>query len=172
MAYRSWRSAAVPLLPLVLCGLSSLLASVCNVMPQGSCVKAWPRDAHQQDGYRGLAASEGVRACLASLGTGGPRSQALRVPGTGGAHAGSVAKFDFWGKIQKSGIRNSTAYRLPNSRKSNFATEPFNMPQRLVLSDAAAPGDTFHIAVFGINGPISAAPANTVWFREARVGFF
>ena len=37
---------------------------------------------------------------------------------------GSVAKFDFWGKIQKSSIRNSTTYRLPNSRKSNFATEP------------------------------------------------
>src|SRR5437899_9150 len=38
----------------------------------------------------------------------------------------SVAKFDFWGKIQKSGIRNSTTYRLPRPRKSNFATEPFN----------------------------------------------
>src|SRR6266568_5798453 len=33
-------------------------------------------------------------------------------------------KVRFWGKIQKSGIRNSTTYRLPNSRKSNFATEP------------------------------------------------
>jgi hypothetical protein len=41
-------------------------------------------------------------------------------------HGSSVAKFDFWGKIQKSGIRNSTIYRLPNSRKSNFATEPPN----------------------------------------------
>ena len=30
----------------------------------------------------------------------------------------------FGAKIQKSGIRNSTTYRLPNSRKSNFATEP------------------------------------------------
>ena len=39
-----------------------------------------------------------------------------------------VAKFDFWGKIQKSGIRNSTTYRLPNSRKSNFATEPALLP--------------------------------------------
>jgi len=29
----------VPLLTLVLCGLSSLLTTVCNVMPQGSCVK-------------------------------------------------------------------------------------------------------------------------------------
>src|SRR5262249_25843033 len=37
---------------------------------------------------------------------------------------GSVAKFDFWGKIQKSCVRNSMTYRLPNSRKSNFATEP------------------------------------------------
>src|SRR5437773_603877 len=27
---------------------------------------------------------------------------------------GSVAKFDFWGKIQKLGIRNSMSYRLPN----------------------------------------------------------
>jgi hypothetical protein len=42
--------------------------------------------------------------------------------------AGSVAKFDFGGKIQKSGVRNSMTYRLPNSRKSNFATEPFFLP--------------------------------------------
>jgi hypothetical protein len=37
---------------------------------------------------------------------------------------GSVAKFDFWGKIHKSGIKNSMGYRLSNARKSNFATEP------------------------------------------------
>jgi hypothetical protein len=37
---------------------------------------------------------------------------------------GSVAQFDFVGKIQESGIKNSMTYRLPNSRKSNFATEP------------------------------------------------
>lgn len=57
-------------------------------------------------------------------------------------------------------------------RPSPATIQGFNMPQRLVLSDAVSPGDTFHIAVFGINGPISAAPANTVWFREARVEFF
>ena len=33
-------------------------------------------------------------------------------------------KVRFLGKIQKSGVRNSMTYRLPNSRKSNFATEP------------------------------------------------
>ena len=43
IAERSWGSAAVPLVSLVLCGLSSLRASVWNVMPQGPCVKAWPR---------------------------------------------------------------------------------------------------------------------------------
>src|SRR5207249_177305 len=33
-------------------------------------------------------------------------------------------KVRFLGKIQKSGVRNSITCRLPNSRKSNFATEP------------------------------------------------
>ena len=48
----------------------------------------------------------------------------------------------------------------------------FNIPNRVVLSDAVRPGDQFQIAVFGINGPISVAPANTVWFREARLEFY
>src|SRR5262245_45842126 len=37
---------------------------------------------------------------------------------------GSVAKFDVWGKIQKSCVKNSMNYRLQNSLKRNFATEP------------------------------------------------
>ena len=40
---------------------------------------------------------------------------------------------------------------------------------RLVLSRTVAPGDQFGIAVFAINGPISAAPANFLWFREAKI---
>src|SRR6266581_6212366 len=47
-----------------------------------------------------------------------------RMPQLEGTIKGSVAKFNFWVKIQKSGIRNSRSYRLPNFRKSNFATEP------------------------------------------------
>lgn len=57
-------------------------------------------------------------------------------------------------------------------RPSPATIQGFNMPNRLVLSDTVAAGDTFEIAVFGINGPISAAPPNTVWFREAWVQFF
>src|SRR6266446_8007425 len=33
-------------------------------------------------------------------------------------------KVRFFGKIQKLGVWNSRTYRLPNSLKSNFATEP------------------------------------------------
>jgi gluconolactonase len=52
------------------------------------------------------------------------------------------------------------------------AIQGFNMPNRVVLSESAKPGDKFQIAIFGINGPISVAPSNTVWFREARMEFY
>ena len=48
----------------------------------------------------------------------------------------------------------------------------FNMPNRVVLGTSVKEGDKFEIAVFGINGPISVAPANTVWFREAKVELY
>ena len=57
-------------------------------------------------------------------------------------------------------------------RPSPGAIQGFNMPHRLVLANPGAPGEKFEIAVFGINGPISAAPANFLWFREAKVEFF
>jgi gluconolactonase len=47
-----------------------------------------------------------------------------------------------------------------------------NMPNRVVLSTAVKGGDAFQVAIFGINGPISVAPANTVWFRQAKMEFF
>jgi gluconolactonase len=63
---------------------------------------------------------------------------------------------------------------LPRSagRPSPAAIQGFNMPNRLVLRDTVRPGETFEIAVFAINGPISAAPANFLWFREAKVEFY
>jgi len=57
-------------------------------------------------------------------------------------------------------------------RTSPGTIQGFNMPHRLVLSRTVAPGDRFEIAVFAINGPISAAPANFLWFREAKIEFF
>jgi hypothetical protein len=63
---------------------------------------------------------------------------------------------------------------LPRSagRPSPAAIQGFNMPNRLVLANTVTPGETFEIAVFAINGPISAAPANFLWFREAKVEFY
>ena len=50
--------------------------------------------------------------------------------------------------------------------------QDMSTPNRVVLTDAAKSGDKFQIAVFGINGPISFAPSNFVWFRDARVEFY
>jgi hypothetical protein len=58
-------------------------------------------------------------------------------------------------------------------RPSPATIQGFNMPKRLVLGgNVVQPGDRFEIAVFAINGPISAAPAKFLWFREAKVEFF
>jgi gluconolactonase len=57
-------------------------------------------------------------------------------------------------------------------RPSPAAIQGFNMPHRLVLGNPVTPGQRFEVAVFAINGPISAAPANFLWFREAKIEFF
>ena len=58
-------------------------------------------------------------------------------------------------------------------RPSPACIQGFNMPNRLVLGDNVVhPGEKFEIAVFAINGPISAAPANFLWFREAKIEFY
>jgi hypothetical protein len=63
---------------------------------------------------------------------------------------------------------------MPRSagRPSPAAIQGFNMPNRLVLANTVTPGERFEIAVFAINGPISAAPANFLWFREAKIEFY
>ena len=48
----------------------------------------------------------------------------------------------------------------------------FNIPNRVVIADAAKAGDKVEIAIFGINGPISVAPPNFVFFRHASVEFY
>jgi gluconolactonase len=48
----------------------------------------------------------------------------------------------------------------------------FNAPNRVVLTSDAKPGQTFQIAVFGINGPISSPPVNFIWIRSATLDFY
>lgn len=48
----------------------------------------------------------------------------------------------------------------------------FNAPNRVVLTRDARPGRRFQIAVFGINGPISASPRNYIWMRTATLDLY
>jgi gluconolactonase len=48
----------------------------------------------------------------------------------------------------------------------------FNSPNRVLLTRDARPGQSFQIAVFGINGPISASPENYIWMRTATLDFY
>jgi gluconolactonase len=48
----------------------------------------------------------------------------------------------------------------------------FNTPNRVLLTDDARPGQRFQIAVFGINGPVSASPANYIWMRNATLDLY
>src|SRR5262249_48764952 len=45
-------------------------------------------------------------------------------------------------------------------------------PNRVLLTQDARPRDRFSIAVFGINGPISASPRNYIWMRTATLDVY
>ncbi len=48
----------------------------------------------------------------------------------------------------------------------------FNAPSRVVLTRDARPGQTLHVAVFAMNGPVSVVPANFLWFRSATLDVY
>lgn len=90
---------------------------------------------------------------------------------TGFATAGALAvlrvNIDDYAEVWVNGALPRAA-----GRPSPATIQGFNMPHRLVLANPVAAGEEFEVAVFAINGPISAAPANFLWFREAKVEFF
>jgi len=48
----------------------------------------------------------------------------------------------------------------------------WNAPNRVVIGRGVRPGQRIQLAVFGINGPISASPENYIWIRSARLDFY
>ncbi len=48
----------------------------------------------------------------------------------------------------------------------------WNAPNRLIASYSVQPGQKIHLAIFGINGPISNPPTNYIWMREAKLEFY
>src|SRR5437667_274618 len=114
------------------------------------------KDAREQSDqtHRLCATDNAASACAAAAGGS---------LGTAGAMAVLRVNVDDYAEIWVNG-------ELPRAagRTSPGTIQGFNMPSRLVLSRTVAPNDQFEIAVFAINGPISAAPANFLWFREAK----
>ncbi|HYE15755.1 MAG TPA: SMP-30/gluconolactonase/LRE family protein, partial [Pyrinomonadaceae bacterium] len=48
----------------------------------------------------------------------------------------------------------------------------WNAANRLVVGRGVRPGQQIQLAVFGANGPLSAAPTNYIWVRYARLEFY
>ncbi len=48
----------------------------------------------------------------------------------------------------------------------------WNAPNRLVVGRGVKPGQKIQLAIFGMNGPISAVPTNYIWMRRARLDFY
>jgi hypothetical protein len=65
---------------------------------------------------------------------------------------------------------NGKLQRAPG-QPSPGAIQGFNIPNRVVISQGVKPGDRLQIAMMVINGPISAAPPNPIYVREAHVDF-
>ena len=48
----------------------------------------------------------------------------------------------------------------------------YNAPNRLIIARNATPGQKIQLAIFGINGPISASPNNFIWIKSAVLDFY
>jgi gluconolactonase len=48
----------------------------------------------------------------------------------------------------------------------------FGMTNRVVLAEAVKAGDTFQIAIFGVNGPISVAGDHFIFLRQASIELY
>lgn len=59
-----------------------------------------------------------------------------------------------------------------NGASGGAVVAGWNARNRVVIADSAEPGRAVTLAVFGINGPISATPTNFIWMREARLEFY
>lgn len=48
----------------------------------------------------------------------------------------------------------------------------YNAPNRVLVARNVKPGQRFHLAVFGANGPLSSPPTNFIWIRSATLDFY
>ncbi|HVZ72749.1 MAG TPA: SMP-30/gluconolactonase/LRE family protein [Polyangia bacterium] len=48
----------------------------------------------------------------------------------------------------------------------------FGAPNRVILTRDARPGQTFEVAIFAMNGPVSASPKNFIWVKSATLDVY
>jgi gluconolactonase len=48
----------------------------------------------------------------------------------------------------------------------------YNAPNRVIIARNVEPGQQIQLAVFGINGPVSASPNNFIWVKSAVLDFY
>jgi gluconolactonase len=48
----------------------------------------------------------------------------------------------------------------------------FNAPNRVIVGRGVKPGQRIQLAIFGMNGPISASPNNFIWVKSATLDFY
>ena len=48
----------------------------------------------------------------------------------------------------------------------------FNAPNRVIIGRGVKPGQQIQLAIFGMNGPISASPNNFIWVKSATLDFY
>ncbi len=66
-------------------------------------------------------------------------------------------------------VNGQLPYRFSESGGSVIAG--WNATNRVTLTTDLRTGDSFDVAVFAVNGPISEVPTNQIWVREARLDF-
>lgn len=57
-------------------------------------------------------------------------------------------------------------------QSGNGVIAGYNTRNRVILTDNAKPGDTFSVAILGINGAVGKLPDNYIWIRNAVVDFY
>ncbi|MEO6229097.1 MAG: SMP-30/gluconolactonase/LRE family protein [Ferruginibacter sp.] len=57
-------------------------------------------------------------------------------------------------------------------QSGNGLVAGYNTRNRVVLTKHAVPGESFSIAILGINGPLGKVPDNYIWVRNAVVDFY
>jgi len=61
---------------------------------------------------------------------------------------------------------------LPFGQSGGQVVKGFDAPNRVVIERKAIPGQQIELAIFGINGPISASPRNFICIRSATLEFY